>query len=405
MDFSMEYTSEQEEFAREVGAWLDENMPDDIEPIRDAQKMSYEQFHKRRDFACKLGEKGWLYPGYPRDYGGGGLDGAYSVVISDELARRKHSLPIIDDWTTLTAPAILACATEEQKKRYLPPMLAGNALTWQLMTEPEAGTDEANQQTNALRHVRDGEYFIINGQKIFVGGLHPPPEQLYLLTRSDREAPRHENLSSFIIPANLPGISIQPLDLFPLTTFSGAWGPTGATQEAVKNSVFFDDVRVHESCLIGQEGDGWKVTQATFAVEHGGGGRISRNYLSEKFFDQCKSNPNIVRRLKEHPYLLNKVVDIYFYTQIARLLSIRNAGGKGGAYGGPHFSMYQKIGGGKYINDMAEVFGPYSFTDEGDWRLDDGIFEVGQRNGIAMAPGGTPEAMKIIISRALAIGR
>jgi len=405
MDFSTDYTREQEEFAREVGAWLDENLPDDIEHVRDAQKMSYEQFHKRRNFARKLGEKGWLYPGYPREYGGGGMDGARSVVITDELAKRNHSLPIIDDWTTLTAPAILACATEEQKKRYLPPMLAGNALTWQLMTEPEAGTDEANQQTNALRHVRDGEYFIINGQKIFVGGLHPPPEQFYLLTRSDKEAPRHENLSSFIIPATLPGISIQPLDLFPLTTFTGAWGPTGATQEAVKNSVFFDDVRVHESCLIGQEGDGWKVTQATFAVEHGGGGRISRNYLSEKFFEQCRQNPNIVKRLREHPYLLDKAVDVYLYTEIVRLLSIRNAGGKGGAYGGPHLAMHQKLGGGKYINDMVEVFGPYSFTDEDEWRLDDGIFEIAQRNGIAMAPGGTPEAMKIIVSRALAIGR
>lgn len=405
MDFSLEYTREQEEFAKEVGAWLDENIPDDIESIRDAQKMSYEQFHKRRDFARKLGEKGWLYPGYPREYGGGGLDSAHGVVITDELAKRNHSLPIITDWTTLAAPAILACATEEQKKRFLPAMLTGNALTWQLMTEPEAGTDEANQQTNALRHVHEGEYFIINGQKIFVGGLHPPPEQFYLLTRSDLEAPRHENLSSFVIPANLPGISIQPLDLFPLTTFAGACGPTGATQEAVKNSVFFDDVRIHESCLIGSEGDGWKVTEATFAVEHGGGAKVSRNYLSEEFFNQCKSNPNIVSRLKEHPYLLEKVVDIYFYTQIERLLSIRNAGGKGGAYGGPHFAMYQKIGGAKYINDMAEVFGPYSLIDEGDWCLDEGIFEVGQRNGVAMAPGGTPEAMKIIISRALAIGR
>ncbi len=95
MDFSMEYTKEQEEFAKEVGAWLDENMPDDIEPVRDAQKMSYEQFHKRRDFARKLGEKGWLYAGYPREYGGGGLDGAHSVVISDELAKSMADGPPI----------------------------------------------------------------------------------------------------------------------------------------------------------------------------------------------------------------------------------------------------------------------------------------------------------------------
>jgi len=404
MDFSMEFTREQEEFAKEVGAWLDENWPEDMKPIRDAQKMSYEQFHIRRDFARKLGEKGWLNPGYPREYGGGEL-GALGRMIPHELAKRGESLPIVTDWTGLAAPAIMACGTEEQKARYLPPMLTGNALTWQLMTEPDTGTDVASQQTNALRHRREGEYFIINGAKTFVGGLHPPPEQFYLLTRSDLQAPRHQNLSSFIMPANLPGITIQPLDLFPLTTMAGACGPSGATMEAVKNSVFFDDVRVHESYLLGDEGDGWQVTMATFSVEHGGGGSISRNYLSEKFFDQCRNNPHIVRRLKESPYLLDKVVDVYVYTQTERLLSIRNAGGKGGPYGGPHFAMYQKVFGSKYATDMAEVLGPYSFTEAGEWCLDDGMFEVGQRNSIAKAPGGTPEAMKIQIARALEIGR
>jgi alkylation response protein AidB-like acyl-CoA dehydrogenase len=404
MDFSNDFTREQEEFGREVGAWLDENWPGDIEPIRDAQKMSHEQFHKRRDFARTLGEKGWLYPGHPREYGGGGL-GALSVMISVELARRGESLPIVTDWTGLAAPAIMACGTEEQKTRYLPPMLTGNALTWQLMTEPATGTDVASQQTNALRHRREGEYFIINGEKTFVGGLHPPPEQFYLLTRSDLQAPRHQNLSAFIMPADLPGISIQPLDLFPLTTLAGACGPSGATMEAVKNSVFFDDVRVHESYLLGDEGDGWQVTMATFAVEHGGGGRISRNYLADRFFDQCRNNPLIKKRLKAHPSLLDKVVDVYMYTQTERLLSIRNAGGKGGAYGGPHFAMYQKVNGGKLVADMAEVLGPYSFIDEGDWCLEDGLFEVGQRCGVAAAPGGTPEAMKIQVARALEIGR
>ena len=404
MDFTMEFTSEQIEFGREVSAWLDENLPADMPPIRDAQKMTYEQFHKRRDFARKLGEKGWLYPGYPKDYGGGSL-GPLGGMISHELGKRNEALPIVADWTGLAAPAIMACGTDEQKKRYLPPMLTGNALTWQLMTEPDTGTDVASQQTNALRYSREGEYFIINGSKTFVGGLHPPPEQFYLLTRSNLDAPRHRNLSSFIMPANLPGITIQPLDLFPLSTLGGVCGPAGATVEAIKNSVFFDDVKVHESYLLGDEGDGWQVTMATFAVEHGGGGSISRNFLSQKFFDQCKNNPHIRRRLKENPYLMDKVVEVYMYTQTERLLSIRNAGGKGGAYGGPHFAMYQKIFGSKYAADMAEVLGPYSFIDEGDWCMDDGMFEVAQRCAIAKAPGGTPEAMKIQVARALEMGR
>lgn len=254
MDFSFEYTPEQQEFAREVSDWLEANVPEDLKPVRDAQKMSREQFQIRRRFARMLGARGWLYPSYPTEYGGGGLSADQDAVIRDELAKRSMALPIVTDWTTLVAPGIMGCATEEQKRRFLPPMLRGEALTWQLMTEPEAGTDEANQQTNAIRAHREGDEFVVNGQKIFVGGVFPPPEQFYLLARSDREAPRHENLSSFICSATLPGISIQPLDLFPLGTFSSVCGPTGSSVEAVKNSVFFDDVRIHESCLIGKEG-------------------------------------------------------------------------------------------------------------------------------------------------------
>lgn len=404
MDFSNDLTPEQIEFGKEVSAWLDENLPADMEPCRDAQRMTYEQFQIRRDFSRKLGEKGWLFPGYPQEYGGGGL-GPLSGAISRELAKRKESLPPVMDWTVLAAPAILACGSDEQKKRFLQPMLTGNALTWQLMTEPDTGTDVASQKTNALRSHREGDYFVINGAKTFVGGLHHPPDQFYLLTRSDLEAPRHENLSSFIIPADLPGITIAPLDLFPLSTLAASCGPSGASQEAVKNSVFFDDVRVHESYLLGGEGEGWQVTMATFAVEHGGGADIMRNDMSEKFFELCRTNPHVARRLEDNPQLLGKLVDVYIYTQTERLLSIRNAGGKGGAYGGPHFAMYQKVYGSKYAADMAEILGPYSFVNDGDSRLDDGRFEVGQRNSIAKAPGGTPEAMKIQIARGLKIGR
>ena len=407
MDFSLEYTDEQEKFSKEVGDWLDANVPKDLDTKRDAQRMSYEEFRKRRALAMKLGQKGWLYPTYPSEYGGGGLDPARSIVINEELAKRNLASPIIMDWTILAAPAILACATEEQKKRFLPPMLRGEALTWQLMTEPEAGTDVANQKTRALRHVRDKDHFIINGQKIFVGGLFPPPDQLYVLSCSDPEAPRHKNLSSFIIPANLPGITIYPLNLFPLSTLAAVSGPSGAVSEAIKNTVFFDDVRVHESCLIGKEGDGWQVTGATFQVEHGGGfsGRIPRNYIAEKFLTQCKENPNIARRLKENPHLLENVVNVYAFSQVERLLALRNAGGKGGVFGGSQLMVYQKLGGAKMVSDMAAVLGPYSFTDDDEWIMDEGLFEVGQRCGICLGPGGTPEAMKIITTRALGIGR
>ena len=420
MDFSAEeYTEEQEEFAKEVRKWLDENAPKDVARPWDTRKMSYEQWQERRDFGRRLGRKGWLWATAPSKYGGGGLDADHGAVISRELTARKLSAPPYYDSNVLAVPAILGCATEEQKNRFLLPIFKGEIISWQLFTEPEAGTDEANQQTKALRHVRDKDHFVVNGQKIFVGSLHPPqPDRFLLLTRSDTEAPRHENLAMFLAPADLPGITIVPLDLFPSGNISQIGSGPGR-----KNQVFFDDVRIHESCLIGGDHDGWRATNATLAVEHGdrqaagtadqvpakGGRDIARNALVDEFLDQCKNNPNVARRLKENPHLLDSVVNAYVGAEIQRLWSIRNTGlaasGRRIPGAGPQLNLYAKVFGNRVVADMAKVLGPYTLTDDDEWELNEGIFEVGQRGAVCIAPGGTPEALKIVISRALAIGR
>jgi len=417
MDFSLEYSKTQEEFAKEVKKWLEENIPRDWVNRRDPDKLTYEQWQKRRELARKLGARGWLYPQYPKEYGGGGLDTSRAAVLAREFANKGLAFPPHYDSGTLAAPAILSTGTEEQKKRFLSPILKGEAFTWQLFTEPEAGTDEANQQTNALRHTRDKEFFIINGQKIFVGSTYGPPDQFLLLTRSDLQAPRHENLAMFLAPANLPGITINPLDLFTSGLLSQINGPSADIAPGRKNQVFFDNVRIHESCLIGGERDGWRVTGATLAVEHGerergdvgkteGGGRwISPNVLVEKFLAQCRNNPAVKESLKNNPQLIEAVVDVYIDAQILRLFSIRNAAGKGGRYGGPQLQLHTKMAGSRLISNMAKVLGPYVLTDDVEWDMEDGIFEVGERAGLCFAPAGTPEASKIIISRGLGIGR
>jgi len=285
-------------------------------------------------------------------------------------------------------------------------MFRGEVMTWQLFTEPEAGTDAANQQTNALRYVKEGDHFVVNGQKIFVGSYPSKPEQLYLLTRSDIDAPRHHNLTSFVIPADLPGISVQPLDLFILSTFPSTTGPTGANIEGVKHTVFFDNVKVPETCMIGKEGEGWTVTTATLDVEHGGGfGGARGNRVLDAFFEMCKNNPVVKRRLKENPQLMECVIDIYTIAQIQRLWGLRNAAGVGGFYAGPQLALHSKISGTKITPDMAKVLGPQVFADDGPWNIDNSLFEIGQRCAVALAPGGTPESYKINISRALSMGR
>ena len=432
------------EFTREVEAWMDENASRDIEYIRDAQKMSYEQFKLHRDLMRALGAKGWLWPTAQAKYGGGGLTPAHQAVLTKAMGDRGMALVPLMDFSVLAIPAILACGTEEQKQRLLPDMYTGNGLTWQLFTEPEAGTDVSNQQTNALRYTKEGEYFIINGQKIFVGAIHPPPDYFFMLTRSDVNGARHQNLSAFLCPGDLPGITIQPLDLFTLSPFMAICGPSGANVDAIKNSVFFDNVKVHESRLIGEEGKGWAVVQAALMMEHGGGGGEAKpapieisttpaptearktapanihdevplrgrwmdtplvNFLGERFLDECRDNPMVVKRLKDNPKVLDNFIDSYIFFQTERALSLRNNNGMGGAYGGPQLMLYQKRGGAKFGADMASIFGPVAFTDDPDLTLHHGIFEVGERCSICQAPSGTPEAMKIVISRALSIGR
>ncbi len=416
MDFSFGYTKEQEEFADEVRAWLDENVPKDLAFLWDPFKLSYEQWQQRRELGRKLGEKGWLFPGYPREYGGGGLSADYSSVLHHEADERGLGLPPYYTTSGLAIGAILRYGTEEQKKRFLTSILKDGAVCWQLFTEPEAGTDEANQQTNALRHHREGEYFIVNGSKIFVGSLHPPiPDHLWLLTRSDLEAPRHQNLAMFLCPGDLPGITFQRLDLFGGS--GGVGGRTPISTPAAKNAAFLDDVRIHESYLVGGEREGWGVTTATLLVEHGDGSAtgaetsavVEENILLEKFLEQCRSNPNIVKRLRENPQLLDTVVDIYVGAQIQRLLSMRNSwlpgSGRRVPYAGPQLTLYSKMLGAKLTANVARVLGPYVLTDDAEWGLEEGIFEVAQRGGVILAPGGTPEAQKIVISRALGIGR
>lgn len=417
MDFSLEYSKNQEEFAKEVRAWLEENIPEGWVNRRDPDKLTFEQWQKRRELARKLGARGWLYPQYPKEYGGGGLDASRSAVLAREFAGKGLAFPPHYDSGTLAAPAILSTGTEEQKKRFLPPILKGEAFTWQLFTEPEAGTDEANQQTNALHHTQEKDFFIVNGQKIFVGSTYGPPDQFLLLTRSDLQAQRHENLAMFLAPANLPGITITPLDLFTSGLLSQINGPSADIAPGRKNQVFFDNVRIHESYLIAAERDGWRVTGATLAVEHGerergdvgraeGGGRwISPNILVEKFLEQCRNNPRVRESLRNDPQLIEAVVNVYIDAQISRLFTIRNAAGKGGRYGGPQLQLHTKMSGSRLISNMAKVLGPYVLTDDIEWSLDDDIFEVGQRAGLCFAPAGTPEASKIIISRGLGIGR
>lgn len=415
MDFSMEYEPKDEEFAKEVREWIKENIPKEYRPLRDAYSMTPEQWEARREIARRLGKKRWLLPGFPYEYGGCDMDIGRMVVLKKELERaRIGHPPHYDSAVSLGAPAILACGTEEQKKRFLPQILRGEVHTWQLFTEPEAGTDEANQQTNALRDEHDKECFIINGQKIFVGCYQGKPDYFLLLTRSDLQAPRHQNLAMFMCPTNLPGITITQLDLYCADYVQSIQNVVSDNAPGQKNQVFFDNVRVHERYLVGGDHDGWEVADATLLVEHGTSGprdiRVPpENFMLPQFLEECKTNPNIAIRVKENPLLLNSIVTYYIGNQIARLWQIRNfwqqTSGVRAPGRGPQLTLYTKYFGPIAATSLANVLGPYATIQDEERALLGGAYEVLVRGSSLLAPSGTPEAQKIIMGRSLGIGR
>ena len=197
MDFEPAYTPEQEAFRDEVKGWLKSHVPQ-IEGDPDSDE-NYAQY---RELGRQLGERGWLRATAAPEYGGGGLSVDEAIVLGEEIDRYDLTLPpYYDSGGRLGGASILVWGTEEQKQRLLPPISRGEIVTWQLLTGPEAGSDLAGTQTDA---VRDGDEYIINGEKIFVGGSHGA-DQLWTITRTDRDGERHRNLSWFMIPFDTPG--------------------------------------------------------------------------------------------------------------------------------------------------------------------------------------------------------
>ncbi len=200
----------------------------------------------------KLADKGWIAPAWPVEYGGGGLTVIEQFILNQEMALRgaPRSPNIIGlGWV---GPTLILYGTEEQKQKHLRPILRGEAYWCQGFSEPGAGSDLASLQTRA---VRDGDDYVINGQKIWTSGAHGA-QWMILLARTDPNAPKHKGISYFLLDMKSPGITVRPL-----LNMSGSHD---------FNEVFFDNVRVPKENLIGEENRGWYIGTATLDFERSG---------------------------------------------------------------------------------------------------------------------------------------
>jgi alkylation response protein AidB-like acyl-CoA dehydrogenase len=400
MDFEVTYTEEQQRFRREVRAWLEANVPPGVTRTPADAKDSWERYQQLRAFGRQLGDRGWLYPRAPAQYSGGGLDVDHTIILEEEVDRVGLSLPpYYDSGGRLGSATILVWGTEEQKRAFLPPIYRGEVRTWQLLTEPGAGSDLAGVTTTAIR---DGDEYVINGQKIFVGSDNGA-ERIWMIAVTNPGGKRHENLSWFMIDTALPGITIQPMELL-------GTGGEGGTDPAVKNTVFFDQVRVPAFALVGGENNGWKAASTHLELEHGAGGRIGRNRVWDRLLRYCQETKLDGIPLTQHGDTRDLLADIYIKTEVMRLFGLRNFwltyAKRPRSYEGPQLSYWRKTTGLWMTGAILEAVGPAALTTDETWGSPDGFLELQQRNGIiAVHPGGTTDVQRISMARRIGIGR
>jgi alkylation response protein AidB-like acyl-CoA dehydrogenase len=252
-----EYTPEQEQFRRELRAWLAANLPDDLK-IDDAMDErvapNRQVFDRRRAWQRRLAEAGWVGLSWPREYGGRAASLIEQVIYDEEYARVRA--PVLPGYSGvgLCGPTLMHWGSEAQKRRFLPRILSGDDIWCQGYSEPGAGSDLASLQTRA---VDCGDYFLVNGQKVWTSGAQYA-DWMFLLARTDPAAPKHKGISYLLLDLKSPGVEVRPLVLM--------------NGHAHFNEVFFTDVQLPRENLVGPLNEGWKVAITTLMYERGGGG-------------------------------------------------------------------------------------------------------------------------------------
>ena len=304
MDFR--FTPQEEAFRQEVHEVIEKECPADL---RGGGVNIMEEIGNLFAWRAKLAKRNWIAPAWPKEYGGAGMSIMEQFIYNQETARMRAPPHIFIGGlgVAVVGPTIIHYGTEEQKKEFIPKILSGEHMWCQGFSEPEAGSDLASLKTRA---VRDGDDYVINGQKIWTTVAHVSHYML-MLARTDPEAPKHKGISYFLVPMKTPGITVRPLLNLP------------GVREF--NEVFLEDARIPASCRLGEENQGWYMAATTLDIERSNiGSAVGQQQSVEdlaRFAREDKGNG--VVRLGWDPCLRYELAERYIETEAAMMLSSR----------------------------------------------------------------------------------
>jgi alkylation response protein AidB-like acyl-CoA dehydrogenase len=371
-------TEGEEAFRDEVRSWLGDNNPG-AEPEGEEAKFLF-----RRDWQLKMHEGGWVGISWPKEYGGRGASLIEQAIFSEEMARQKAPAPANVLGLVMGGPVVIAHGTEDQKERFLEPILSASEIWCQGFSEPESGSDLASLKTKA---VRDNGGWRVSGQKVWTTYAHEA-KWCMLLTRTDADAPKHKGLTYFICDMEQDGVEVRPLRQI--------------TGEAEFNEIFFEGARVDDDNLIGGEGNGWMVAITTLMNERAGLGAASAISV-RRDLDELIEIIN-ARGLGEDPVIRQRIAELKMGVEALRLGSLRaltqqmkvGIPGPEGSIAKWEWAMLNQ----KLTELAADILGPEALRPDSEWsyRL--------LRSRANSIEGGTTDVMKnIVAERVLGLPR
>jgi len=387
MDFND--TPQEAEFRAKAHAWLADNAelrdPDDTGADLLGEREDAETIQKAKDWQAKKYDQGWAVLTWPKEYGGQGLGRMENVIWNQEEAKFKTPPNIYTIGHGMLGPTIMTHGTPEQKKKYIPDMARGQEVWCQLFSEPAAGSDLAGLRSTA---VRDGDGWVLNGQKIWSTGAHYSDWGM-IVVRTDPNVAKHAGLTYFIVDMRSPGIEVRPIK-----QINGGSG---------FNEVFFSDVKIPGENQLGAEGDGWRVALTTLmnervAIGAGAGAGRFKDLLRLARQSRLGGKPAI-----EDSAVRQKLASIYIRSKGLQYTGMRTLSALSqGATPGPEGSIGKAVGG-----PLSQEIASFAIELQGaaGGLLDEAAapMEAMWQNAYLGAPGiriagGTDEILKNIIA-------
>jgi alkylation response protein AidB-like acyl-CoA dehydrogenase len=357
-------------FRAELRAWLEAHLTPDV-VAAGQQQMEGANLDILREWNRTLADGGWAAPSWPKEHGGRAATVPQQLAYLEETSRQRAPGPVNIIGVSNIAPAIMQFGTPEQKERFLQPMLRGDAIWSQGMSEPDAGSDLASLRTSA---VQDGDHFVLNGQKTWNSlGHHADWCQLYV--RTDPDAKKHQGITCFLVDMQTPGVEARPI-----TTITGS--QTFA-------ELFFTDARIPADAMLGPLHGGWSVAMTTLSFERAGVARLHLSLANR--LDDLLADPRTHARLHD-PVLRDRLARIYAAIRCMRFLTERSLSDPAAAGAGGSLAKLSWAHCDQELADIAvDLIGPEALLARDHWA--DNLLAVRQ----ASIAGGTTEINKNIV--------